>query len=471
MKLSAFRLLSGKFSLLRKAGQDRALVPTGFAMALGFAVAFPVAVRADDEGAERRTQSSSVAEASATQQKYALAPGDRLSIVVFEQPDISGSYFVEPDGALTLPLLGVIQASGVSTQELQRELTRRFADGYIQNPLISVRLAELRPVTIIGAVRSPGRYTFFDGMTVEALVALAGGTARLSGEEAAFKADLLQADERLNSLKLAYLGQMVRNARLEAQLAGGEMDLPEVPEAEAAVFTKLADGEKQILDFERSSQEGQAGLLKEQVKQIGSDIATFEQQAELEKEQTEFLDNQIADLTGLVRNGLTKKSTLIEIQREKNKSRANLASILGSLTRSKSLLVETDLKLQELQTGYRGRIMADLQANRLQIAVTESLLPVAVKARQLKLDQTPVNLLEADGSPIITIRRYRGGKLETLPAGRMAEIWPGDLVQFGTGGGGSSNQAAANGLALPEPEVRRPGAVTAVPHAGLLTQR
>lgn len=371
------------------------------------------------------------------QGKFALAPGDRLSIVVFEQPDVSGTYFVEPDGNVTLPLLGAITVTGMTTQVLQHELRTRLAAGYIQNPLVSVRLTELRPVTVIGQVRSPGRYTFIDGMNLEILLALAGGPSALNTEDIAMQSDFLQSDERLKSLRINYLGQLARRARLKAQLTGGKMEFPDIAPEEEEVLRKLTDGEQQILDAETASQDRQAAVLREQAHQIAADIAALEEQSALEIEQGKFLDTQIADLQRLVVNGLTKKSALLEMQREKNKSRANLAIILGNLSRSKSLLAETDLRLQDLETTYRSRIMADIQSNALQIADTESVLPIAAEMRKLKLARLPAGTT-GEAPSKMTIRRFRDGEIQTIQADAATEVWPGDLVQIGGGGKASA---------------------------------
>ncbi|MEX6505869.1 polysaccharide biosynthesis/export family protein [Jiella sp. M17.18] len=427
------------------------------AVAIGALLLVQAPVRADDAAASRPAAPSQ--SATAAPQKFALAPGDRISIVVFEQQEISGVYFVEPDGSITMPLLGAIAVSGLTPQALQRQLVARFSDGYLQNPVVSVRLAELRPVTVLGDVRSPGRYTFIDGMNVETLLALAGGAARLSGEEAAQRADFLQSDERVKTLTIAYLGQLARKARLEAQLKGSALSLPAVAPENAATFKAFVAGEKQVLEFEVASQARQAALLREQTKQAKTDIDTFSKQVDLENQQIAFLDSQIADVKSLLINGLTRKSTLIDIEREKSKSRANLATILGSLARAKSLVTETDLKLQDLDSAYRSRIMAELQTTMLQIAESESTLPIAVEARQMKRDRLPAAARQVASAPLdsvpITIRRFGNGTIRSIPADRSFEIWPGDIVQVGDG----TNAALPGGVAGGNPlRLTEPGA-------------
>lgn len=111
----------------------------------------------------------------AARQIYHIGTGDKLKVAVYNSEKLSGDYPVGGDGKIALPMLGRVAVSGLSLDEATALLTQRLADGYFQNPQITVDIAEYRPVYILGEVQKPGQYPYAEGMTVYRLVAQAGG--------------------------------------------------------------------------------------------------------------------------------------------------------------------------------------------------------------------------------------------------------------------------------------------------------
>jgi len=107
--------------------------------------------------------------------EYRLGPGDRVHVDVFGEPDMSGDYDVDGAGALPLKLIGRIAARGQTGSALEREIEHRLADGYLQNPHVSVSVVAYRPFYVLGEVQKPGPYPYVVGMTVAHAVAIAGG--------------------------------------------------------------------------------------------------------------------------------------------------------------------------------------------------------------------------------------------------------------------------------------------------------
>src|SRR4051812_23310820 len=65
---------------------------------------------------------------------YKLGAGDKVRMTVFNEPTLSGDFSVSADGALSLPLLGDVQAVGKSPAEIGALVQKRLADGYIRDP-------------------------------------------------------------------------------------------------------------------------------------------------------------------------------------------------------------------------------------------------------------------------------------------------------------------------------------------------
>jgi protein involved in polysaccharide export with SLBB domain len=127
------------------------------------------------QGAGGTDTATSTASAS-TSSDYRLGAGDKLRIMVFGEESLSGEFLV-PGGAGTLsfPLVGDVQASGLSVAELQAQLLTKLKDGYLKDPHVSIEVLNYRPFYILGEVMKPGQYSYTNGLTVLNAVATANG--------------------------------------------------------------------------------------------------------------------------------------------------------------------------------------------------------------------------------------------------------------------------------------------------------
>ncbi|MGH1421772.1 MAG: polysaccharide biosynthesis/export family protein [Hyphomonas sp.] len=106
---------------------------------------------------------------------YALGTGDRLRINVFGEDDLSGEFVIDNTGTISLPLIGEVKATGLSTSQLQVSIADALADGYLLEPRVSAEVINFRPFYILGEVRTPGEYPYSANLTVQNAVAAAGG--------------------------------------------------------------------------------------------------------------------------------------------------------------------------------------------------------------------------------------------------------------------------------------------------------
>lgn len=110
---------------------------------------------------------------------YRIAPGDRITVFVWQDRDLSLTVPVRPDGRVSLPLVGDVVAAGRMPSELSRELERRFS-AFVQDPVVTVILAETagpldRRVRVVGEAAKPQSLPWRPGMTVLDAVIEAGG--------------------------------------------------------------------------------------------------------------------------------------------------------------------------------------------------------------------------------------------------------------------------------------------------------
>src|SRR2546422_2453900 len=109
---------------------------------------------------------------------YVVGAQDVLKVIVFDEPQLSGTFRVDADGAFTYPFLGRIEAKGQTLRTIERTLTKLLADGYVKRPQVAIEVEEYRSrnIFIVGEVRTPGKYPLSGQMTVIEAIAQAGST-------------------------------------------------------------------------------------------------------------------------------------------------------------------------------------------------------------------------------------------------------------------------------------------------------
>jgi len=116
--------------------------------------------------------------AVAEQPPYILGPADVVEVVVFGNPEVSRTVTVRPDGMISLPLVGEIEAAGLTPEQLRQKVTALIA-AFVRQPRVTVIVREFRRirVAVLGQVSHPGVFELSQGAAVlDALAAAAGLT-------------------------------------------------------------------------------------------------------------------------------------------------------------------------------------------------------------------------------------------------------------------------------------------------------
>ena len=116
---------------------------------------------------------------------YPVGANDVLSIKVYDEPALSGSFRVDPDGSITYPLLGRVAVAGQTVRRVEEDLTRRLSEGFLRRPQVAVEIAEFRSrhVAIMGEVRTPGKYAIEGEVTLLEVLARAGSFTPAAGAD------------------------------------------------------------------------------------------------------------------------------------------------------------------------------------------------------------------------------------------------------------------------------------------------
>lgn len=124
-----------------------------------------------------------VGQAAQPVMEYRIGALDLLNINVFQVPDLTREKVqVDAAGNLQMPLIGTVVAKGKTTSELSEEIRRRLAADYLQNPQVTVVVAEAasQKVTVDGAVVQPGVYQMQGNTSLLQAVAMARGPNRVA---------------------------------------------------------------------------------------------------------------------------------------------------------------------------------------------------------------------------------------------------------------------------------------------------
>ncbi|HVB34935.1 MAG TPA: polysaccharide biosynthesis/export family protein [Patescibacteria group bacterium] len=133
--------------------------------------------KAPKKQARNSAQSPSSTQATAgADPRYVIGPQDVLDINVWEEPAISRTVPVRPDGKISLPLLDDIQAAGLTPDQLGKVITADLRK-YVENPQVTVIVTAINSqrISILGEVNRPGTFQMLPKMTVLQALSDAGG--------------------------------------------------------------------------------------------------------------------------------------------------------------------------------------------------------------------------------------------------------------------------------------------------------
>lgn len=164
--------------------------------------------------------------------EYRIGVGDSLRINVWRNAELSSDVPVRPDGMISLPLVGDIEAAGRTTEELAAALTSALTD-YVRNPQVAVIVTNpsssdyQRRVRITGAVQNPQSLAYRDGMTVLDLVLMAGGPNEFAS---ANNAKLYRRVEGKVEVYPIHLKDLIEKGKVETNYPLQPSDIVTVPE-------------------------------------------------------------------------------------------------------------------------------------------------------------------------------------------------------------------------------------------------
>ncbi|GLS44757.1 polysaccharide biosynthesis/export family protein [Methylobacterium brachythecii] len=363
---------------------------------------------------------------------YRLAPGDRVAVSVYGQADLSGEFGVGGGGSLFLPLIGEVSVSAMTLPEAQKQISERLGDGFLQRPVVSLRITEMRPIYMLGDVRLPGSYPFRYGSSVLSGIALAGGFGVPEQAQINLRTEFLAADERVRVLEANRRLYLIRRARLEAQRQNrNSFEAPFDPPDEGSVGHILAE-ERDILTAQQGALSQAVLSLQAQKPRLEAEIAGVRAQRASEETQLQLIQSHIEDYQKLMASGLARRYQGIEFQREEARNRGAIARMNSDLARLDLALGDLVLRLQETKDAYYRKVMSELQDVTTRLVETETQLPIVREIREAKL-QSGGTLAAFSGAPLkrkVFVTRVQDKAPATFEATESTLLAPGDIVDI-----------------------------------------
>jgi len=113
--------------------------------------------------------------------EYTIGPGDVLNVSVWKNDALTRQVAVLPDGTVSLPLVGQIQAAGKTVAQFTKEIRQRFSR-YMPKPVLNISVMQINSmiVYVIGHVKNPGRFQVHANVNILQSLAMAGGLDRFA---------------------------------------------------------------------------------------------------------------------------------------------------------------------------------------------------------------------------------------------------------------------------------------------------
>jgi polysaccharide export outer membrane protein len=154
--------------------------------------------------------------------EYRIGREDVLEVVVWHEPELTRVVPVRPDGKISLPLAGEVEAAGKTAAELQQGLTLALGP-YIRDASVAVLVREINAsrVFVLGEVARPGGFPLRGPLTVVQAIALAGGRTEFAGRSVQWLRE--RSDGKADRVELSFDDLVKGEAAGALWLRGGDV--------------------------------------------------------------------------------------------------------------------------------------------------------------------------------------------------------------------------------------------------------
>jgi polysaccharide export outer membrane protein len=365
---------------------------------------------------------------------YTFDTGDVLRVSVIGEESYPLEVVVDDRGSISLPLLGDVQARGLTTVALSQAIQRAFQQQkLILEPFVKVEIGQYRPFFISGTVAHPGSYPFQPGITVRHALAIAGGfrpNAVGNTEPALQIADLRSA--RAN-LAIEEYRLKVRLARLQAESRQDKSFVaPPDPPVE---FGGHLIGD--IIASEQAQLDARLAAYRDDLSYLEASLDRMRKEANMvaatrdEREKTANIQlEELQSARALREKGLITNSNVMTAERAHTSYRAELAQTELQQEQVQQEMLNSESELRKKRQSYEMDLIAQTQDTQVELGkvqsqiryVADKLLYIFTYGEQRTFD-------DLQGSVKISIFRRDQKVAHDLVADENTEVRAGDVIE------------------------------------------
>ncbi|WGR92139.1 polysaccharide biosynthesis/export family protein [Bradyrhizobium sp. ISRA435] len=375
---------------------------------------------------------------SAIAEDYKLGVSDRLKVKVQEWPDLTGEYTVAADGAISLPLIGNIDARGLRVNDLAGEISDRLqrrSDG-AERPVAAVEILQYRPFFIVGDVQHPGQYPYRPGLTVLGAISIAGGYYRPEFGLLRLDRDMALAKGEMRALSLKRCRLLAREARLTAALAG-RADLPFPPELadrkDDPDIVAIVEGERSVLDVENNTIRSEQAEFEKIKALYNSETESLRGQVNALARERDSTQEQLKQFRALSAKGLALAPTVFSMERSLAQIVNEQLNIETAIVKAQESIALAEHRLNERAQERRKADERDLQQTKDNIAEVRARIKtqgdLLMEAQISAPAEARARLAEKDRRSGFTLVRKNGETTREIAADETALVQPDDIIK------------------------------------------
>lgn len=383
---------------------------------------------------------------AASAAEYKLGAEDKVQLRVFEwraQVDqffewkaLNGEFQVGQSGNISLPLLGDIPASGLSTNELADAVSNRMTSqlGIQYPPRVAVEVSQYRPFYITGVIATPGAYPYRPGMTVLRAISIAGGLPRTANAQ--FGREMITGQGTIAQLTRTVQALQARKARLAAELKDSEtITLPEPLRAvrKRPDIVRILEQEYGIFKARRTSLASQIQTLNRLKSFLAEEVKALHAQLELKKGELASVNEELSSVKKLVDKGLAPKVRLFNLERIVSKLSSERLELETMLLRAQQEISRTEIEIEA--TSSKNATEVTMRLRKTETELADALIKLQTQEKLLfETSMSHTSLILAQNSDAGTLASYvivrmNGDKAESIDASEATEVLPGDTIK------------------------------------------
>jgi protein involved in polysaccharide export with SLBB domain len=277
---------------------------------------------------------------------------------------MSGEYMVNAAGAISMPLVGEVQAAGLATDKLATVISERLQAkvGMVPRPEVAVEIIQFRSFYILGAVNRPGDYPFRPGLTVLQAVGVAGGFYRPT--EWRLEREAITAVGDLRVIELERSALMARKARLEAEMKGDTVLTfpPElVKQSNNPAIGRFLEQEQVIFRSRLNTLLSQTEALEQVKLLLQNEIKSLREKYQVQERQLGLARKEFGAVESLVNKGLAVNARQFSLEQQVAQIESTRLDMSMAILRAEQDRAKAERDILELRNRRQDDIATSIK--------------------------------------------------------------------------------------------------------------